>query len=72
MWTVQLVKEQLPDVPVLAGTKGKVAMCRLSGRKLPFAVVSFGIDGVEGVGGSFECAWETVVHCLNAGKPIRF
>lgn len=63
-WTVEKVKEVLPDVRVRQN-KLTTVICRLSGRKNEFATVTLP-DG-----SSFQVAWVTVVYVLNTGSAIR-
>lgn len=65
MWTTQLVKQHLPTINVKVGhntISGKV-----TGRDLAFAVVVFSSHGRTY---QVEAAWDTVVRCLNKGRPL--
>jgi S-adenosylhomocysteine hydrolase len=63
-WTVKAVKDELPDVTVKDG--GDIHEAVVRGRRNKFAGVSWGDNKQY----TTEVAWETVVHCLNFGKPI--
>ncbi len=68
-WTVGRVKEELPEVTVLAN--GVRRYGKLTGRRLPFARVYY----VTPVGGYevptvTEFAWITVANALNAGRAL--
>ncbi len=63
-WTIQEVKEGLPDIKVRDGKQ--VLPAQLRGRELPFPVVVWG-DRMQY---KAEVAWETVVHCLNTNHPV--
>ena len=63
-WTVESVKEKLPDVRVQL-TDGTVVRGEVVGRLLPFAYVYCGT-----LPWTTEVAWETLVRCLNTGQPI--
>ena len=62
-WTVQRVKEELPEVDVLLN--GHVCHGKVLGRMNQFATVHFG-NWLY-----FEWAWETIASCLNRGVPLR-
>lgn len=64
-WTIATVKEELPNVTVKDGETVYEAWVR--GRRNKFAGVSWGDKKQYTV----EVAWETIVHCLNFGKPIN-
>ena len=67
-WTVERVKEELPEVKVLIGKK-TVVDGAVRGRKMPFAGVMFSNNGVFVTA---EYAWQTIVDCLNDGRPLRY
>jgi hypothetical protein len=66
VWTVADVRAEMPDVVCLVDDK--ILPGVLSGRMNRFASVR-PIDGRHWC--AFEFAWETVVHCLNNGRPLR-
>jgi hypothetical protein len=65
-WTVQRVKDELPDVDILVD--GRKYCMTVYGRQLQFAIVR-----------PFECgsaveytfSWQTIADCLNKGVPLR-
>jgi hypothetical protein len=64
-WTVERVKNELPDVPyVMTWEDGWVdkGTARLSGRCEKFASLRPSVTS-----GTFSFAWETIVHVLNTG-----
>lgn len=61
-WTVERVKDELPDVKVKEGKAIKTAQVR--GRKLQFAQVRWEENK------HVEVAWETIARCLNLDVPI--
>lgn len=64
VWTVESVKAECPRVRVLVGNRESWGYVK--GRTLPFARIA-----CDEFPASVECAWETVVHCLNNGRPVR-
>lgn len=67
MQTIDSVKENLPDVPVI--DYGKRRMFWLRGRKLRFAILADPLDHDR----HCEVAWSTVVRVLNnPNGAIRF
>lgn len=65
-WTVERVKDELPDVQVLVDGKSYRMIVR--GRKLPFAQVRpFEVGSAV----QYEFAWSTIADCLNRGVPLR-
>lgn len=66
-WTVESVKEQLPDVKVKCGKLTLIGHVR--GRKNRFATVWYEHPNYKKQY-EFEVAWETIVYCLNNDKPI--
>lgn len=59
MWTIEKVKDELPDVRCRFGDK--VYLCRVKGRKNQFATV-YAIDA-QYLGTSFT--WEAITNSLN-------
>lgn len=66
-WTVERVKDELPDMPVLY--QGKVYQGQLRGRKMDFPKVYFTVNGHEL---NAEWSWQTIVNCLNNGGSLRY
>jgi len=61
-WTIEKVKQELPDVPV-----GKMREpWRLAGRMNKFATLYHPQTGQE-----IDTAWITIVHVLNTGGTIK-
>lgn len=60
MWTIERVKEELPEIPLLF--RGKVVLAHPCGRKNAFATVRY-----EEM--SWEFSWETLTHILNSKTP---
>ncbi len=73
-WTIAAVKVELPNVKVRIGKK--VVTGRISGRLKQFATVSITNTGTLHNNSHMwidrEVAWETLVHCLNANRPVIF
>jgi hypothetical protein len=63
-WTAATVRAELPIVTVVDST-GRIETAHIGGRLNQFAGVMLNN------GGTVECAWETIAHCLNADTPIR-
>lgn len=67
MYTVESVKEKLPDVQLI-DTKTKIKYTGMvRGRKCQFPVVYVNDTNLK-----FEYAWETIRDCLNDGRPLQF
>ena len=64
-WTVARVIAEMP--PVKIRIRGKVTEGRLTGRSLPFPMVSVGRGDARE---SYEFAWETVANCLNENRAL--
>lgn len=66
-WTVQRVREELPEVPVTV--QGVVCIGQVAGRCLPAARVYFTY-----LGDMFnaEWSWTAVARALNTGKPLLY
>lgn len=62
-WTVEQVKEKLPDVKI--NVNGQIFDAKIYGRKRPFAYVTWGI------GEEVEFSWQTICNCLNNGRILR-
>jgi hypothetical protein len=71
-WTVERVKEELPDVTVKLD--GRIHPASVSGRKNAFATVTIETDekraGVPICLQPFEFSWETITNCLNGNRPL--
>jgi hypothetical protein len=67
VWTVEMVKEELPDVKVKHPFSNTIVTGAVRGRKNQFATVYYG-DGAQAC--SNEYAWETIVHALNNDTPL--
>ena len=65
MWTIDKVKEDLPDVRVLV--KGKEYRGRVSGRRLDFPVVS-----VPEIGVHEEFSWAAICRAINDNYCLKF
>ena len=63
-WTVETVKELLPDVPIIF--RGELHRAAVRGRRLPFAAVH-----IDSLGVSMEFAWETIARALNSHVTLR-
>ena len=63
-WSLELVKQFLPDIQVKDGNKTCLAHVR--GRELPYAVVCWG----ERFQYKAEVSWYTLVYCLNANMFV--
>jgi len=63
-WTIERVKDELPDVKVYIEKQRKTVVCALRGRKLEYAVV-FGPDG-----GRWEYSWNQIVNALANDRPL--
>lgn len=61
-WTIERVKEELPDIDI--DLNGKIEKARISGRKEKFATVTTGDH-------SFQYAWSTITNVLNEKRPLR-
>ncbi len=70
-WTIETVKQELPDimVKVIVDGKGTLVPGAVRGRKLPFPGVIFEFGGVQITA---EYAWATVRDCLNGNRPLRY
>lgn len=65
-WTVQRVKDELPDVMVrVGGRKAQPVKAVVRGRLNRFATVGF-LDSALAV----ECSWDAVANSLNSGQPL--
>lgn len=64
LWTVQKVKDELPDVQLKTKHRGPVVTAHVRGRKNQFATVFVGDF-------SCEVAWSTLAHCLNTNTPVQ-
>lgn len=64
MWTIEKVKDKLPDVKCKFGVK--VFDCRISGRENQFAT----IWAIKAHYLQAEFAWETIVDCLNNNRIL--
>jgi hypothetical protein len=62
MWTVDRIKEELPDVCMLVNKQ--VVTARVLGRKLPFARVYLPCGQV------YEFGWQTICNALNTGLTL--
>jgi hypothetical protein len=62
IWTVERVKELLPDVKVKVN--GQVVMGQVRGRKLAFAGVRVGNC-------TWEYSWSAIVNSLNHDRPLN-
>lgn len=63
-WTVESVKDRLPDVPVRLDRDGPAYTGLVRGRKLDYAKIHAHIDGHWH---EAQFAWETIVNILNTG-----
>ena len=64
MWTIEKVKDEMPDVRCRFGDK--VYDCHISGRKCQFAKVwAKDAQYLEA-----EFAWDTIANALNAGHVL--
>lgn len=73
-WTVDRVKQELPLVNVKLGKN--IVTGRVSGRLNKFATVSCGFSQFKSIqlGNGwidYSFAWETIVHSLNTGNPLK-
>ena len=70
-WTVQRVKDELPDVEVQSKDyQGKpiTTKCRVHGRMNKFATVRpFYLGSAK----FWEYSWQTICDCLNSDRPLR-
>jgi hypothetical protein len=68
LWTVAGVQVSLPDVKICAEVFGVKHHCvgHIRGRRGNFAKVY-----VDGIPGSVEFAWETIVDALNEGRELN-
>lgn len=68
-WTIETVKDLLPDVNVRLSSTGQVIPGQVTGRKERFAVVyiDLPINGELAI----PYAWKTIVRSLNTGTPLR-
>lgn len=64
MWTIEKVRETLPDVTV--ETQGRSVRCCVGGRNNRFATV-YDLDTLT----HWEFPWVTIVNCLNANRPLK-
>jgi hypothetical protein len=69
IWTVEKVKDELPEVLVIWGSD--IFVGRVYGRKNQFATVQIAVDGWPS-GIRAEFAWETIVHSLSTGERLIF
>lgn len=65
-WTVEKVKEYMPNISVKLGD-GTIVKGYITGRKPQFAIVKIWIHNTWM---TIEVAWGTIAHCLNNDKPI--
>jgi hypothetical protein len=76
VWTVAMVKEKLPDVRVKVGKK--IVVGRVTGRLNAFATVTIQLEAGERLHrgnrpwADAAFAWETLVDCLNDGRPLQW
>lgn len=63
-WTIQTVKDELPDVPVKINKE--IQTWRISGRKNDFATVWNPKNENE----KCQVAWDTIVHILNNDRYL--
>jgi hypothetical protein len=69
-WTIERVKQELPDVPVLMDSgvfQGQVLTGKVTGRKCAFATVT-----VPEISRSLSvsASWQSLVMILNGGKSL--
>ncbi len=73
-WTIERVKAELPDVRV-SMPDGQVVDAMISGRLEEYPMVSphgGWPRSAAMIDAGAVVSWSTIVHCLNANKPIRF
>ena len=61
MWTITTVQDLLPPVRIRLGTQDYTG--RITGRRLPYAMVSVGEIG-------YPFAWSTITRTLNTGRAL--
>lgn len=66
-WTLNEVMNELPDCQVKLDS-GRVLTAKVTGRANKFATLTFTLEGFTATA---ECAWATIQHCLNTGRPVR-
>lgn len=64
-WTARRVREELPTVKVKCGAT--IIDGAVRGSQNTFASVHVVVLGADF---RIEVAWETIAHCLNAGKAV--
>ena len=60
--TIEEVKKHLPSVKLKID--GQVIEGKITGRKLPFAQIRWGVTG------NVEASWELVTRCVNDDRPV--
>lgn len=66
-WTVERVKEELPAVKVYNRETREESLWDVRGRLLAFPKITN-----QATGETCEVAWETLVTCLNVGRPLIY
>lgn len=67
-WTVEQVKEELPNIRVqIAGKPAVIVTGYVRGRKLRHARVHYQ-HGIQAY--NCEASWPCIVRCLNEDKPL--
>lgn len=72
-WTVEEVKDRLPDVKVQFQVNGKgrgIKTGLIRGRQMSFAQVSVYLPTSE-AWFTFQAAWSEIAHCLNNNSSLR-
>jgi len=67
MWTVEKVKEELPEIQVRL-PMGETVTGHVRGRKKNFATIHLEGNVLD----PFECRWKTIANCLNNNKPVIY
>ena len=79
MWTIQGVKDELPDLQMqMPG--GEIIDVMVTGRRerypqiSPLPTLKRGNTWPDSIRHTAGCivSWSTLVHCLNAGIPVRY
>lgn len=66
-WTIEMVKRDLPDVPVRSG-KQRIFKARIVGRLNDYATLLISSHGLPI---ELAVAWPTIVNVLNRGSAVR-